>query len=90
MTNIIDEKDVKIRKERKCFGCLRKYPVGTVMHHSTEVDDYLFHVYLCQECMTYLDTLPTYERAEGFCEGELLNYEDYPNRQNILDEVYRK
>lgn len=90
MTTIIESKMVTTRKEHQCFGCRRIYPAGTEMEHSVQVDDYLFHIYLCHDCLNYLDTLDSWERAEGFCEGDLLENEDYPNREQILNEIFKR
>jgi len=90
MIEIIEQKKVVTKKEHQCLGCLRKYPLGTEMQSTTAVDDNLYHYHLCQECLDFLDTLPMFERNEDFCEGDLLENENYPNREKIRDEVYKR
>ena len=33
--------------------------------------------YWCKDCQDYMAGLDYWETADGFCEGDLLNYDDY-------------
>ena len=90
MIEIIEEKKVVIKKEHPCIGCRRKYPIGTEMQSTTAVDGNLYHYYLCQECLDFLDSRPGYEYLDGFDEGGLLEDEFYPNRDQIRDIVFKR
>ena len=46
----------KIRKERQCFGCLRKFPVGATMKYVSGVfDGDICETYHCETCNKHLD-----------------------------------
>ena len=38
MADVLSQKDVKTRKEHKCFGCGRKFEKGSILSRVTSVD----------------------------------------------------
>lgn len=51
MAGILGTKTVQVRKDRVCFGCGRKFPIGTKMTVSAVVDgSRLWSCYLCKTC----------------------------------------
>ena len=77
----IHSKEVKIRKDRRCWGCKRVYAKGTEMKTVTCVDGgEINKAYWCNECVEFMNTLDYWEKEDGFAEGDLLNYEEYNNR----------
>ena len=70
MPDIIGDKDVKIRKEQRCFGCARKFPPGTVLARITSVDSGVFATtYWCDVCRIYWKEHMLYDDEINF--GEL-------------------
>lgn len=64
----LKNKDVKIRKARQCFSCLRKFEIGTVMNYwAGKADGDFYTNYSCLTCkeIMQLDPYPD----EGFPEG---------------------
>jgi hypothetical protein len=55
MITILKDKHVKIRKEHMCFSCYRKFPIGTIMHYGTYVDDKIYSLYTCSTCEQIMD-----------------------------------
>ena len=54
MQDTLSHKEVKIRKEHRCFGCSRKLPVGTILEKITTVDNGRFTTtYWCDVCRIY-------------------------------------
>ena len=50
----LSHKEVKIRKEQRCFGCGRKFPIGTTLEKNTTVDSGIFTTtYWCDVCRIY-------------------------------------
>ena len=78
---VMHSKKVKIRKERRCWGCIRVYKKGSEMEVVTCVDSgQINKAYWCDECIEFMGTLDRCETEEGFGEGDLLNYEEYNDR----------
>lgn len=76
----IGEKRVCIRKERRCWGCNRRYPKGSLMNDITTKDNKIDHTYWCEVCDDFLKTL-TYD--EGFSLGDMWEYPNYKSfREN--------
>jgi hypothetical protein len=76
--NILDHKTVTTRVEHHCWGCARKFPVGSKMETVTSVDNgQITKVYWCDDCHNFLQSLPSWETMDGFGYGDLLNYEEY-------------
>ncbi|GAB6429338.1 hypothetical protein [Bacillus cereus] len=51
---ILEQKDVKIRKDRRCWGCARKFEKGRTLKVIKGVDDEgFFSTYWCRTCNTY-------------------------------------
>ena len=54
MQDQLSHKEVKIRKEQRCFGCSRKFPVGTILEKIVTVNDSIFTTtYWCDVCRIY-------------------------------------
>lgn len=53
---VFPEKQVKTRKEHKCFTCLDLFPKGSIMHIHTCVNDGDFYsYYTCEDCEYLID-----------------------------------
>lgn len=51
MSDLYNSKNVKIRKQRQCFSCYRKYEIGTIMHYASgRFDGEFFKSYSCLTC----------------------------------------
>lgn len=68
MSELICSKVVMTRKEHSCFGCLRKFPAGTIMERFTAKEDFIFTDYICETCQ---GIARTQLRGEEFREGDL-------------------
>ena len=54
MADTLSYKEVKTRKEQRCFGCDRSFPVGTILEKITTVDNRAFTTtYWCDICRIY-------------------------------------
>lgn len=52
----LTHKFVKVKKERQCFGCLRKFPIGSRMKYVSGVmDGDICATYHCETCNKHLD-----------------------------------
>lgn len=78
MSNIITQKEVVTRKEKKCFGCARKFPRNTKMLRETVKDDIIFTAYICKTCQEVMNEIS----GDEFCEGAL--YELAVEAEQIL------
>ena len=59
MTELYNEKTVKIRKPHQCCVCLRKIPKGfKCIHHSGKTEDGFFNYYTCNTCHTIVNEYP--------------------------------
>lgn len=55
MSTTLKDKEVKIRKERRCYSCWRKFQAGTIMRYWAGVYDGDFGaVYSCQTCQAIM------------------------------------
>lgn len=64
------EKKVNIRKARRCFGCLRKFDVGTEMTRVAFTDNGSVHsTYTCDVCEAVFAEWERYDQEEGYYEG---------------------
>lgn len=68
---------VKIRKDRRCWGCYKSFPAGTLMHKTTHFEDGKpCHFYTCQPCENWIDSnTQDWERAdwESLLPGDIGN-----------------
>jgi len=78
MIQILTDKYVTTRKEHKCFSCLRKFPVGTLMHFGTFVHDDIYSLYTCNTC----------EKIHGLCYDDFYDGEGIP--QGYVNESLNK
>ena len=79
--DVLSSKKVKTRKEYRCWGCMRKFPVGTSMQAVTCADEgTVSTAYWCDDCEQFLSTLDMDDLQDGFAYGDLLNYEEYNNK----------
>lgn len=63
----IKDKEVKIRKERQCYSCLRKFPSGTIMRNWVGNYEGDFNsVYSCSTCDAIMRLCPS--DGEGYPE----------------------
>ena len=65
----ICEKDVRIRKPRNCFGCLRRLKAGDRGHIQTNTEEgKIYSITLCADCKTKIGEMHC---DDEFYEGEL-------------------
>ncbi len=65
----ISEKNVRIRKPRKCFGCLRMMEKGDLGHTQTNTEDgRIYSVTVCEDCEIIVRKMG---HDDEFGEGEL-------------------
>ena len=71
MCEQIAAKQVKTRKEHRCFGCLTKFPAGTSMSAETNVGDgHIYTIYICDGCKEFMS------KYHEWCFDDLAGY--YP------------
>jgi len=76
----IEWKKVKIRKPHNCWGCMKVFEPPAEMERTTTIDGgTILHAYWCESCQKYSDSLPSYDKIDGFTYGELaqLQAENY-------------
>lgn len=75
-------KDVKIRKEHRCFSCFRKFTIGTIMDKWTWLIDSTWNSgYTCKTCQDIHDIHRDDFDSDGIPEGyvnECLNKDETP------------
>lgn len=82
---ILDYKDVKIRKERHCCGCARKFEKGSTLNFVKSVDGGEFNsAYWCKTCSNYWNKYMDNGDEVGF--GELKS-EDFERWEEIRKEI---
>lgn len=65
------ERTVKIRKARKCDGCLEDHPIGSEMIKNVGVfEGDFFSNYICPPCRKFIDE-NTEDYADGWCKGDI-------------------
>ena len=63
----LSNKDVKIRKDRKCFSCYRKFPKGTTMNYWVSIYEGDFCAVYC--CLTCKEICNLVKEEDGYPEG---------------------
>ena len=57
MSTILSWKEVVTRKEHRCFGCNKKYPIGLKMVRAASADEGTVDtIYWCETCLEYMKT----------------------------------
>jgi len=65
----VSDKKVVVRKERKCFGCLRIIERGERAHVQTNTEDgKIYSITICEECQVIVSGSTS---GSEFSEGEL-------------------
>jgi predicted SprT family Zn-dependent metalloprotease len=65
-------KNVKTRKEHKCWGCAETIPAGTNVVKTTTVNDgRIGDAYWCEKCHDAVKKMEPWEREDGFAFGEV-------------------
>ncbi len=55
MAELVHVKQVKTKKQHRCFACLERFPAGTEMTIATNRDGGdIYDVYTCQECEDFM------------------------------------
>ena len=71
----LTDKFRKIRKERRCFGCLRMFPVGSVMKYVSGIFDGdvcgTYHCPTCNKHLNYFRNTFENEIDEGWMRDEM-------------------
>jgi hypothetical protein len=58
---------VKTRKEHICHGCKKVIPKGSEVYSQTGIDDGIYTIYMCNDCMSYCgECIECYEMEEAF------------------------
>lgn len=83
MMQIIEDRNVIIRKPHNCWGCTRQFGSGTSMKYTTSIDNGFSHSYWCNDCVEFMNTLQNYEMEDGFSYGEFLNCDEYRQKLGI-------
>jgi hypothetical protein len=54
---VLKSRNVKVRKDRQCFCCERKFPIGTQMNYIVGVDsdNQFYAIYNCVTCTSILE-----------------------------------
>ena len=69
MSECIASKDVRLRKARKCFGCLKFMECGDSARVETcKEDGKIYDIYLCLDCKKKVESM---QYDDEFCEGDL-------------------
>ena len=54
--DVLRSENVKIRKPRSCFGCGKRFDVGSTLSCTTCVDGgEIMSTYMCLECVDYIN-----------------------------------
>ncbi len=69
--NYLGAKIVKTHKLHRCWGCKEQFPVGSKMTRCTCADDVIASFYWCEQCQLILNSLPMWESAQEWDEGQL-------------------
>ena len=89
---VLKEKEVKIKKERQCFFCLRKFePQSKLIYNVSIHEGYFQTCYFCRTCDSILNSVEFINgvdvKGEG-CVNELLNH--YIHEKSLLINTYEK
>lgn len=79
MSNLVlKQKEVKIRKPRKCYGCLRTFEAGTTMEYlASTYEDGFWTCYHCESCTKIKQRFTHDDYEDGLAEGWFGEYGDY-------------
>lgn len=69
------EKLVKTRKEHRCWGCTKRFPIGATLLNVVGKDDEIMSVYWCGSCQK-LTELDNNSDGEEYGFGELIAHAD--------------
>lgn len=79
MTQVIETRIINsTRKPHLCYGCDRRFPLGTKMIRDTYLDDRVVHAYWCLECNAIVQS-PGFE-LDLLIPGEL----GYTDKQGVF------
>ena len=85
--NRISDKDIVIRKPRKCFGCLRWMNKGDLGQTQTNVDDgRIYSITICEDCEVIVRKMG----HDEFGEGELREESPHPAPEAEDAEIFPK
>lgn len=69
---ILKSKTVKIKKERQCFSCYRKFPIGIKMAYCVGIVEGDFSAtYSCMTCVEIMNGCDEISFPEGFVADNL-------------------
>lgn len=78
---VLKNKEVKIKKERVCWGCSVKYPIGRLMTYVVSVEGHDFgYTYWCEICNAFMSQHSGDFFEDGVREGEFkgeIEYESF-------------
>jgi len=73
MSELIEYKRVKVRKDHKCQGCGKTIHKSEYAHDSACSDGEIYHIYECDDCYQYVKDVCLKCKDFSYCIGE-----DYP------------
>ena len=91
--DILSDKNVIIRKTRRCYACLRVFKKGTLMRCQVNTYDGIGSCYCCATCQMLLDKFPKYffDEEEHIypesCVFEILNDHQANNPEELLTKL---
>lgn len=85
MVTTLSNKTVIIRKDRRCFSCYRKFPIGTEMKRWVGVyEGAINSSYSCITCVKIMEMDSDHEFPDGYV-SEMLNKNQTP--EDLLIEL---
>lgn len=77
MCTTLKSTTVRIRKDRRCFGCETVFTKGSELRcHLTRGDGRLYSIYLCERCDKAAANHQKMSHGECFLQGELREFWD--------------
>jgi hypothetical protein len=92
MPNELSRKIVQIKKDHRCFGCVRKFSKDTLMEKTDYADEgTVYSIYNCLTCQgILLYTQNWNEMYEGLTEGCVKDIMECDNFKDTPEEYLRK
>jgi len=53
MGTFLRDGKVKTRKPHRCHGCQKLFPKGTMLYSQTGIEDGIYTVYICDDCLNW-------------------------------------
>lgn len=71
MSNLVlNQREVKIRKPRRCYGCMEVFPIGSKMEYQAGTyEDGFWTCYHCEYCTMIKKGFKREDYEDGYAEG---------------------